>query len=220
LASTTGQQDETVIHFMDKATEGLDSEYDAEKLMNRFGALNLSSLSGVNKFAINALPVPDKQNRIPLDVSDVSNGTHTLSFTGFSSMPSFMRLQLEDKYANTVTDIRENSVYSFKVNKDNNATFGSSRFNLIIGGDEIHPVKRINVYPIPVSGVLTIEAEGEEEASGEVLNMIGLSMGRIAFTADGTNQIAKYDFSRESSGIYFVRIKRNDHVSVVRIVKD
>src|SRR5258705_6155608 len=39
------------------------------------------------------------------------------------------------------------------------------------------------------------------------------SIGTISFNSDGNNQIAKYDLASEKSGIYFIRIKRNDRVS-------
>ncbi len=220
LASADNLRDETVIYFSDKATDEFD-DFDALKHFNKDGYQNLSSLSpALDNYAINAMPFPDKQKRIPLDIRDVRTGSYSLSFAEFSSLPQSLRIQLEDKYENTITDIRESSVYSFEVNKDNSSTFGPERFSLIMGGEEIHPVKRIRAYPVPVSGMLTIEAEGEEAASGEIINMVGLNIGTITFSNDGKNQIGKYDFSRENSGIYFIRIKRNDQVSVVRVVRD
>jgi hypothetical protein len=221
LTSSDNLRDEAVIYFSENATEGFD-DYDAMKRFNKEGYLNLSSLSPeLDNYAINAMPLPVGQKRIPLEVSDVNTGTYSLSFTEFSSLSGLLGLQLEDKYENTITDIRERSVYSFKVNKDNNATYGSGRFALILGGEKVNPVaNRIKIYPIPVSGVLTIETEGDEAASGEVLNIVGLSIGTITFSSDGKNQIGKYDFSSENTGMYFIRVKKNDQVSVVRIVKD
>jgi hypothetical protein len=220
LASSEKQLDETVISLVENSTDEFDEEYDAVKLDNR-GHLNLSSLSpSQEKYAINSIPFPVGQKRIPLDISQVITGSHTLSFTEISSFPTSLRVQLEDKFENTVVDIRKNPDYSFNVNKDNAGTFGSGRFNVVLGGEEIKPGKRINVYPIPVTGMLTIEAEGEETASGEVINMVGLNIGTITFSNDGKNQVGKFDFSNENSGMYFIRVKRNDQVSVVRIVRD
>jgi hypothetical protein len=220
LSSASNLRDETVINFNDKASEDFD-DYDALKRPNRNGYLNLSSLSPAqDNYAINSIPFPDSQKKIPLDISDVKTGTYTLSFTELESLPASMRIQLEDKFDNTITDLRSNPAYAFAVNTGNGATFGSGRFNIIFGGEEIHTANVVRAYPVPVQETLTIEAQGNESASGDIVNIMGLKIGEINFQSDGSNQIGHYNFGQENSGVYFVRVNQNNRVSVIRIVKE
>jgi hypothetical protein len=133
LKTSAGARDETVIYFLDSATTDFDSRYDARKLGNQYGVLNLSSLSAANdKYAINGMPFPNcGQTTVSLDVSDVTTGTYNLSFSDYSAMSSSMSIQLKDNFKNTTTDVRQNSTYSFSVDENNASTFGSSRFSLI-----------------------------------------------------------------------------------------
>jgi hypothetical protein len=126
-------KDETVVYFADSSTVDFDSEYDALKLMNPYGYLNLSSVSpALEKYAINGLPFSASTcaKQVSLDVSDVVTGTYQLSFTEFESMSASMMIQFKDNFTNTVVDARQNPSYSFAVDDTNPATFGANRFSL------------------------------------------------------------------------------------------
>ncbi len=131
LTSSDNLTDESVIYFLDSATIGFDTRYDARKLRNQYWYLNLSSMSPVQeKYAINAMPFKNCAQVVPLDVSDVTSGTYSLSFSDFESMPSAMNIQLKDNYSNSTTDVRQNQNYPFTVDQNNASTFGSNRFSL------------------------------------------------------------------------------------------
>jgi|GEM_PF-2310860 len=91
---------------------------------------------------------------------------------------------------------------------------------VVTGLENSPPDNGIKAYPNPVKGILTIEAAGVGDATGEVFNALGSGISTISFENDGQKQIAQYNFRKESSGVYFVRIIQGDRVSVVRIVKD
>ena len=133
LTSSDQLSDEVVVYFSNSATPEFDSKYDAMKLKNQYWYLNLSSLSpNKDKYAINALPFSNcGVTTVPLDVSDVASGNYSLSFSDYGAMSPSMSIKLKDNFKNTTTDVRQNSSYSFSVDANNAATFGSNRFSLV-----------------------------------------------------------------------------------------
>jgi hypothetical protein len=226
--SDESMRDEAVIYFDESATADFDSEYDAFKLMNGFPAFNLATVSDKNeKFAINALPVTECKRTVSLDVSDVVSGTYSLKFSDFESMSSSTEIMLKDNFKNSLTDVRQNSNYTFDVDQNNNSTFGSERFSLIFNFSgqtakkcDLSPVNTVSAYPNPVNGIITVEAPGENTASGEIYNSLGLSLAVMNFVDSGGKQTAQFDFKKESSGVYFIKVSQGDRVEVIRIVKD
>lgn len=152
LVSSSNLRDETIVYFADSSTTEFDEQFDAVKLRNQYGYLNLSSLSpSKEKYAINGIPFTSCVGSVPLDVSDVNTGAYKLEFTEFESMPSSMVIQLKDNFKNTTTDVRANSIYTFSVTKSNKATYGFGRFSISFnytGG----------VLPIAATSTSTCEA--------------------------------------------------------------
>ncbi len=137
------ESDETVVYFSNSSTGGFDKNYDARKFRNPYWYLNLSSLSSENeKYAINAQPFSNCSHSVALDVSDVSSGTYSLSFSEFESFYKDMSIKLKDNHTNTVIDVRQNQNYSFAVDGDEAATYGSDRFSLVF--DYIAPAATIS----------------------------------------------------------------------------
>ncbi len=135
LMSSNSGRDETVIYFNDLATAGFDENFDALKLRNRSGAMNLSSLSFENdNYAINALPSSSCGSSVQLEVSDVTSGTYRLLFSDYQTMSSSTSIELTDNYTKSVINVREKSEYIFTVDQANAATYGRDRFTVNIGG--------------------------------------------------------------------------------------
>jgi hypothetical protein len=131
-----GDRDEAVIHFFEGATLGLDEELDSRKLRNPYWYLNLSSLASTGeKLSISSVPLGICDLEVPLDVSDVYNGTYTLSFTEFESLSPSMSVKLADAYLGTTTDVRTSPNYNFSVVEANPATYGSGRFKVLFEMD-------------------------------------------------------------------------------------
>jgi len=126
--------DETVIRFLDSATERFDSELDAYKLSN--SVFNLSSVSGDTKYAINTLPALGCASFIQLDVSNVTSGTYQLELSQFDSFDQSMELKLIDDYLGQAIDIRQNALYEFSVTGDTKS-YGN-RFKIVFEQGEIN----------------------------------------------------------------------------------
>jgi len=123
------KSDEAVVHFREDATSGFDSQADAWKLPST--SLNLSTVSGGNKLAINSLSQYSCDSSIPLDISTVTPGSYTLEFTGVNSFTGTVSISLIDNFLSQTTNLVSNPVYSFQVTSDVNS-YGSGRFELVL----------------------------------------------------------------------------------------
>lgn len=98
------------------------------------GLVSLSSLSSDNlALTINKLPFPRlKGDTIPISVGVNATGTYTFNMAEASSMPAIYEVWLMDAFTKDSLDMRQNSVYTFNVDLNNGATFGTGRFKVII----------------------------------------------------------------------------------------
>lgn len=128
-------RDETVIHFREDATPDFDSHADARKLAN--GIFNLSSLMpDGTKLAINSHSLLRCGEEVKLVVENVLPGSYQLTFSELNSFPEGTMVQLQDKFINQTITIDNEGMYAFTVTS-NPATFGASRFVVIIFGPPI-----------------------------------------------------------------------------------
>jgi hypothetical protein len=122
-------KDETVIHFRDGATPGLDATMDARKMLN--STTNLSSIIHDGSFmAINSLPAINCETVVKLSVDYIKPGTHKMTFSDINSFSNGALLTLRDKFTNSTVSVAEGTIYNFSVTS-NTASFGSNRFEII-----------------------------------------------------------------------------------------
>jgi hypothetical protein len=128
-------RDETVIHFREDATDGFDYYADAWKLTNP--TINLSTIAeGVGNMALNALGGLNCARTIPLDITGLPSGRHTLEFNKLETFDSSIGIVLIDRFTNEEIDIRQQLVYEFEVTSDS-ASIGNARFAVRFSGEEI-----------------------------------------------------------------------------------
>lgn len=122
--------DETVIRFLEEATDQFDAKYDAWKLQNTI--FNLSSvLTDSTNLAINTLGAIDCGREIKLDISNVTTGHYDLNLSGGESFSDQVSIRLVDSYLDQVVDAKTTSVYGFNVDTNIPETFGAERFKVI-----------------------------------------------------------------------------------------
>ncbi|HWZ16188.1 MAG TPA: T9SS type A sorting domain-containing protein [Mucilaginibacter sp.] len=99
-----------------------------------FGVISLASLSSDNlPLTINKIPFPKLHgDTISLKVGVSTTGTYAFNMSEVISMPAIYEVWLKDAFTNDSLDVRQNAVYSFNVDINNGATFGSGRFKLIV----------------------------------------------------------------------------------------
>jgi hypothetical protein len=137
--SSDKQRDETVIWFNQDATDGIDDLYDAIKMRNGYfdpgtkkgGYLNVSSYVGDSTdLAINGVaPLSSCNGVFKLNVSDVTPGSYSFSFSDLETMSLGYRFILVDRFALTEKEVSNGFQYSFDVTTDK-ASFGKDRFEL------------------------------------------------------------------------------------------
>lgn len=141
------QRDETVIRFSSDATDGYDENLDAYKLPNAI--FNLASISGANKFAINAVPAGSCNTTLQLDISNATPGNYQIMLSDLQSFSLTPQVSLLDNFTGTTTAISNEESYNFTITSD--PASSGNRFSLIIG----QPQPNLNVQVDALSSVCT-----------------------------------------------------------------
>jgi hypothetical protein len=113
-----------VVHFREDASPEFDSHADTWKIPNTH--VNIFSLAGTNKFAINSRETLSCQTEVTLGISQVKAGSYSLEFSEFESFDNQVAITLIDKFTNTTHNARTGN-YEFSVTADP-ASHGHSRF--------------------------------------------------------------------------------------------
>jgi hypothetical protein len=126
--------DYIAIAFNSSASPNFNREEDAQYLPGLGAMVGLSSLSADGKnLAINSLPLPTlKQQVIKLDVEAANTGTYTLQRTTLNAIPQIYDIWLMDNYKKDSLDIRNNTTYTFNIDKTDPASFGVNRFSIVL----------------------------------------------------------------------------------------
>ncbi len=111
---------ETLISFIDDATNGFDRDYDGEKLLPEANLLIYTPmLNGSDLLAIQGLP-KDFQNpvTVPLIIENNVTGSFKLFLPQLENFPADVEITLEDKDNGNVIKLNENSEYNFNLNQN------------------------------------------------------------------------------------------------------
>lgn len=120
-------RDETAVVFRDGASGAYDSGLDSEKMQNTI--FNISSLTSDKKdVALNVLPW-DCQNRVTLNIHNVTAGSYTLDFSKLGSFTKGVSFTLLDEYTNSTFVVSDEAVYPFQVNEDTGSK-AAGRFSI------------------------------------------------------------------------------------------
>ena len=80
-----------------------------------------------------------------------------------------------------------------------------------------------NVYPNPVSGMLSVEVADEKDRlpGFPIVNEFGEEIGRLVLTGEGgLRKKGNFDFTPYPGGLYFIRIPSSKNSSFIRIIKN
>ncbi len=154
--SGNGKEDEGVIWLKDGATDGVDLRYDAKKKTNDH--LNLYSYlesSPDIKYAINGVATFGCSKTFRLGITDLNSsginavpaGSYRFNFSEFETFNDRYNFSLVDNVTRTIVVIRDNAEYSFDITADP-ATFGDSRFEIIVARPEIQMDRVIDYHDV------------------------------------------------------------------------
>jgi hypothetical protein len=76
--------------------------------------------------------LPVQSETIGLSVNTTASGIYQLNMKQLIGIPQLFDIWLMDAYKKDSLDMRHNTTYSFKINKDDTASFGTKRFSLVI----------------------------------------------------------------------------------------
>ena len=129
-------EDETVMVF----NEGSSAAFDDEDATHIDGeVVNITTLAGTKKLAINFHAPVTPLLDIPVHVNAAATGSYTLQFNNDEYFAA-EDLLLKDNYLNKVVPITSNLVYSFNIDKSIAQTFGANRFTIAAATPTVLPV--------------------------------------------------------------------------------
>ena len=103
---------ETVVRFNEKATAGLDIEFDAPKFMDSPGTPAIYTTLDGKDFAINGLPFPETSVEIPVTLNLLTGGNHSISAMEILELTNYS-VMLKDLSTNSTIDLKSVSEYPF-----------------------------------------------------------------------------------------------------------
>jgi hypothetical protein len=224
LRGTTGTaSDETFVYFEQGATASLDRQYDAAKLPNSNG-LNLSSLAGADKLAINGLPALGTVDVVVPILASVSKaGTYLLSAPELNNLPAGTYAYLRDAQAGTLTDLASQSPISLSLTAGDNA----GRFTLVLSGAKplasapAQLVQAVSVFPNPATGSVSVNLPASlasQPIATSLINTLGQTVRRTVLPAGSAAGARSLSLSGVAPGVYSLRLETADGVIAKRLV--
>jgi len=132
LAEDSVNTDGILVNFTPSASAAYVRGEDAPSLQG-FGQVSLASISSDHiPLAINVMPLTKTGTTIGLRVNAKSDGVYSLQMQQINSVPSSFSIWLMDAYKKDSLDMRLYPSYAFNIYKADTATFGTSRFKLVI----------------------------------------------------------------------------------------
>jgi hypothetical protein len=224
MVTVSGQdfEDNAFVQILDGASEGFDFA-DVSKLMNPRGA-SFSFIAGEKKVALQAVgKLSENPLYIPIKLDSLKPGVYSFTFQQrgeFKGVP----LYVSDRVTGSVQAL-EDAGWSFVVN-EKNIEQSANRFTLIIGRVNIvtsiveEVSNNFTVYPNPVvSSMKVAYLGGNDTPQVEVINNLGSVIAPVAMNKSDGIWGGEIDMSNQSGGVYFVRLKCNGAVKVLKFVK-
>ncbi|MDO3629048.1 MBG domain-containing protein [Mucilaginibacter sp. BT774] len=144
LMKDTINKDNIFIAFNPNAKTALDIAEDAPYKPGT-GKVNLASMSSDNHaLSVNILPFNKQGQTIPLRVGATASGDYQLNLLEVNAIPKLFDILLVDKFKNDTTDMRQNSSYSFALDRTDTNTYGSKRFAIIMRQNPVYAYQLLN----------------------------------------------------------------------------
>ncbi len=121
VVTANNEEDNSLIAFDNLFTDNFDNGYDARKINSNGGVPTIYTRSLQNeRGSILAIAEATQQTVVPLGVIFQYDGTHTFTFNGINDFPVTSIIWLEDLETGTIQYLRQNNVYTFSANIDDN----------------------------------------------------------------------------------------------------
>lgn len=210
---TTQSKDEVIVRFGDDpATNGFDAKYDAQNMIASTHDLYVLDQQQ-NQYSVyhgTALDSWQLENRtISLGFTASSIGSHNIKVKVLNALTDGNKAFLKDIYSNTLTELTDNTSYSFEVTSEA-ASQGGARFSIVFNPKEkVAPTIKefsIKLSPNPAKGLVQLVYAQTEilNTTVSIANAAGkqvksINLGKVQYG------IEKIDISKLSAGFYFVQ---------------
>ncbi len=211
-----GYKDEMLVMFLDDATNGFDSRYDAYKLMGIAQAPQLYSYAEGDILSMDIQPFDGPIETIPLGFETGVSGTFTLWISGIGSFPEDMGITLEDTKTGELIDLRTDSLYTF------NATYygNPQRFVLTFDGTTVGVDKKettsdnLLVY-VDSKGRINLKQTGGGVLDGElkIYDMLGREQASFVLNGEPWQQFK----TTLASGSYIAKVVNSQHYKAKKV---
>jgi len=179
LVQAGTHSDETIIRFVDGSEIGFDAQYDYRKLYSNLVPQIYSVLSSQDNVAINALPAIDENTPVQLGFKANMNGMMTITANGLESFENSLPIWLYDAVADIHWNLRENPVYNFVANTDDDENRFSIHFKSFTGVPGLDQ-PQINIYAF--NRQLFVDAGSGNLGEIVVVNILGQELVRSRMT--------------------------------------
>ncbi len=202
--------DPMVVYFNNNASEGIDKEYDALKLMNT--DVNIPSLyatiKGGTKLSISALPEMDNKTvAIPLGLKVCREGELHFSINNMKNMPAVLRVYFYDAHTGVNQSLLNNEAYKVRLKPGEYLNrFSLKLINNTIDSPYDDPNDVLVVYSS--NGIIKANVRSLQNNTGMLMlfDMTGHQIGRLQI-----NEAGNYEMQPHlCAGLYFLRLISGD----------
>jgi hypothetical protein len=167
LSKDSIHNENIVIRFNENAKTTFDFGADALYIRG-FAPVSLSSSSSDHvALAINQQPLPKQTaTRIGLNIAATASGTYTMSLKSLAGLPKLYDIWLMDNYRKDSVDMRVNPSYLFDIDTKDTASFGSTRFVVVVRQNQAYAYKLIDFAANKVSNVRQVNVVWDTRNEG------------------------------------------------------
>ena len=191
-----------MVLFNQQATSQFDSQFDAYKLKASEVNHMYTKTSDGSELAINTLTSIEQNTSIPVYFEVAHSGMYNITASELETIAGNIPVWLEDLKTGTVQNLRENAVYSFNANVNDNA----NRFKLTFAtlGVDDKPLQNINIWSVDKN--IHMQLPVVVKGNVRVTNAAGQTLLNTEINAVGEYVI----HAPVAAGIYMVTITSNE----------
>jgi Secretion system C-terminal sorting domain len=217
-----GMVDNAFVVIHPDATEGFDPDYDGMKLENPVFSVSIADREArkLAQYAVNELA---DRALIPLSVRTRESGTYTFSAGNVGSFSKGDHIYLIDKELNNVTHLTEAAQYSFTVEDPEREFLDRFYLTFSASGAEFSKeimANRVNLFPNPTSGDLTIQIDLKNIQDVTMFNSAGAAIGNIPVPQATEFYNERVNIGYLPKGVYIVKVKVPGAVVIKKVVKN
>ena len=226
LGMAAGPTDVFYAYAQAGATPAFDAAFDAPKLPNRTG-LNLASLAGSERLAIDGRAAFTAATTIPLALDVPAAGTYSLRAAAPPTLPAGLSAYLADRQTGQTVALAGGARYTFTVTAGQASAGLDGRFVLQFApAAPLAPVAslreaQVTVYPNPTHERFTVQVPAVVDAANlqaELLNSLGQAVRRhvVALPAAGTTLTV--ETTGLAAGVYVLHLQAGSSTLAKRVV--